>query len=195
MTTPRKTHGITKNTMQNFLIDAGAVYLNYGTPNEKILGGTRGGNSFVVEQEIKIIEIDGAKGALRNGRRVIESSAKISCNLLEFTTQNLMLALAGSDATTTNNLGATGTTHDQIRRTRELGDMDYITNVALVGRISGTNENFIGILFNALADEGLEVSSEDKEESVLEVTFTAHFDPENMNVEPWAIRNPKRTLI
>lgn len=62
MPEPYQTHGITTKTVQNMLLDSGAVYINYGeTTGERIIGATSGGNSFVVEREIKEIEVDGAK--------------------------------------------------------------------------------------------------------------------------------------
>jgi hypothetical protein len=193
----RKTHGITTETTKRFAIDSGAVFLNLGeATGERLLGATRGGNTFTVEQEIKIIEVDGSKGPLKGARRIIESTAKIKANLLELTTANIMLAIAG--ATATNWTDETSTpatnTHDEIRRVRNLSDIDYIKNIAIVGRVSGTNENIICMVYNALADEGLELAFEDKEEGVLEVTFTAHFDPNDLDTEPWAIRFPKATV-
>jgi hypothetical protein len=191
----RKTHGITTDTTKRFAIGSGAVFLNLGVTGERLLGATRGGNTFTVEQEIKIIEVDGARGPLKGARRIIESTAKIKANLLELTTANLMLAMAGSTAvnwTDTTSAPATNT-HDEIRRVRNLSDLDYITNIAIVGKVSGTNENIICMVYNALSDEGLELAFEDKEEGVLEVTFTAHFDPTDLDTEPWGIRFPKLT--
>jgi hypothetical protein len=70
--------------------------------------------------------------------------------------------------------------------------MDYISNVAIVGTINGTDEPIIVMIENALADGNFEIGQEDKEEATLEVQFTAHFDPEdvNENREPWEIRFP-----
>lgn len=189
----RKTHGITTETTKRFAIDSGAVFLNLGETGERLLGATRGGNTFTVEQEIKIIEVDGSKGPLKGARRIIESTAKIKANLLELTTANIMIAIAGATATNfTDITSAPATnTHDEIRRVRNLSDLDYIKNIAIVGKVSGSAENIICLVYNALADEGLELAFEDKEEGVLEVTFTAHFDPADLDAEPWAIRFPK----
>jgi GH25 family lysozyme M1 (1,4-beta-N-acetylmuramidase) len=189
----RKTHGVTTETTKRFIVDAGAVFINLGETDERLLGATRGGNSFTIEQDIKIIEIDGVKGAMKGARRVIESNAKLVCNLLELSTANIMLAIAG--ATSTNWTDPTSTpatnTHDEIRRTRNLSDLDYVKNVALVGKVSGSAQNVIILLYNALSDEGFELSFEDREEGVLELTFTGHYDPALLDNEPWAIRYPK----
>jgi hypothetical protein len=190
----RKTHGITTETTKRFSIDSGAVFLNLGeTVGERLLGATRGGNTFTVEQEIKIIEVDGAKGPLKGARRITESSAKIKANILELTTANIMLAISGSTATNWTDPTSTPATntHDEIRRVRNISDLDYVKNIAIVGKVTGTNENIICMVYNALADEGLELAFEDKEEGILEVTFTAHYDPADLSTEPWGIRFPK----
>jgi len=189
----RKASGVSSASVERFVIDAGAVYINLGEEGERLLGATRGGNSFQIEHDIKLLEIDGVKGASKGARRIIESNARVVCNLLEFSTENLLLAIAGADATdwTDPSTTATGATHDEIRRTRNISSLDYISNIAVVGKISGSDENIICMVRNALSDEGFELGMEDREEGVLEVTFTAHYDLDNVDEEPWAIYMPK----
>jgi GH25 family lysozyme M1 (1,4-beta-N-acetylmuramidase) len=187
----RKTNALTSETVERFVVDAGAVYFNLGEPDERLFGATRGGNSFVIEQDIKRIEIDGVRGATKGARRVIESNARITANLLELTSQNIMTAIAGTDATDFIDGEGAIATHDEIRRTRNISDLDYIKSVSIVGQVSGSAENIICTIFNALADEGFELAFEDREEGSLEVSFTAHFDPNDVTMEPWAIRFPK----
>ena len=191
----RPTSGLTSQAVERFVIDSGAVYINLDETDERLLGATRGGSSFEIEQEIKLVEIDGVRGASMGARRVVESNARIVANLMEFTTENVMLALAGSDATDFTDPSITpaptGATHDEIRRTRNIASVDFLKNIAIVGKISGSQENIICIIYNALADEGFEFSMEDREEGVLEVTFTAHYDLDDVLTEPWAIRIPK----
>lgn len=181
--------GITTETVKRFIVDAGAVYFNYGIiGSERKIGATRGGNSFVIEQDIKVIEMDGAKGPVKGARRVIESRAAITANLIEMTADNFKKAIAGSDSAAFPDAAAK--THDGIRRNREILNTDYIENVALVGNISGTNTPIILIIENALADGNLELSTEDKEEAGLEIQYTGHYDPAELDNEPWEIRFP-----
>lgn len=182
-------HGITTETVHRFLVDAGAVYVNLGEPDERLLGATRGGNAFVVEQDVREIPIDGAKGPVKGARRVIEVRARITANLIEMTAENFRLALAGADRANYPPLPAPKT-HDEITRSREVAADDYLTNVALVGRIAGQGQPFIGIIHNALADANLEITTSDRDEAGLQVRFTAHFDPAELEREPWAIRFP-----
>lgn len=188
--------GLTTTTTQNFVVDAGAVYLNLGGGvNERLLGATRGGNTFSIEQDVKVIDIDGTRGNTKGARRIITSNAGLKVGLLEMTTQNLLLAIAGSSATDWTDASdepPPGTpTHDQIRRTRNLSSLDYVSNIALVGKVSGTNENIICMLYNAISDNKLEMKFDDKNELVMEVSFSAHYDPADVETEPWAIFYPK----
>jgi hypothetical protein len=192
----RSTFGLTSETTKNLVVDAGAVYINFGETDERLLGATQGGSTFSIDQTVEVIEIDGSYGNMKGARRVTASNAGLKIELLEMTTQNLMLAIAGTDATDwtdDTDTGATTPTHDQIRRTRYLSDLDYITNVALVGRLTGTEENIIIVIYNALSDNKLEMKFEDKKEMVLEVNFSAHYDPSDPLTEPWAIYFPKAT--
>jgi hypothetical protein len=191
----RKTNGLTKETVDRFVIDAGAVYLNVGEVDERLLGATRGGNEFTIDQDIKLIEIDGVKGATMGARRIVESNATLKVNLLELTSENIMLAIAGADATDYTDPSIepapTGASHDRIRRTRNISDMDFIKSISVVGKISGSAENIIVTIYNALSDDSFELAFEDREEGALEITFTAHYDPENVEEEPWSIDFPK----
>lgn len=181
--------GITTETAQSLMVDAGAVWLNYGLTDERMLGATRGGSSFVVEQDVREPAIDGSPGPLRGTRRVVEVRPRLTVNLLELTRENIMLALVGSTAAAVPD--TTATTHQEIRRSRNIIDADYVENIALVGTIQGTDNPIIIMLENAINDQNFELGTEDREESVLEVQFTGHFDPANMAQEPWLIRYPE----
>lgn len=189
MPAPYKRHGIRKETVDYFLVDAGAVYVNLGLEDERLLGATRGGNSFAIEQEIYEPEIDGSPGPLKGTRRIIEVRPRLTANLIEVTRENILLALAGADSTPVPD--ETAATHDSITRTRNIIGADYIKNIALVGTISGSDEPIIIIVKNALNTENFEMGTEDREEGVLELALTGHFDPANMTEEPWEIRFPR----
>ena len=195
---PKRTTGITTQSLSNFVIDAGAVYINYGLTGERLLGATRGGNTFTIEVEMREMEIDGLRHAVKGTKRVISVAATITCNLLELTAANLAVALTGSDLSTFTPTGGTVATHDVIRRAREVGTMDYIENVAIVGKVNNATENFVGIIYNALSSGGLELGMEDESESAIELTFTAHIDADDIAddgtyEEAWEIRMPRVT--
>jgi hypothetical protein len=89
--------GLNVDTKDRILVDAGAVYLNYGLPAERLLGATRGGNEFNLNRTIKDIEIDGVKGSTKGLRRVTEVRPQLTCNLIELSLDNLLKAIAGSN--------------------------------------------------------------------------------------------------
>lgn len=183
--------GITTETVNRLLINEGVVYLNYGEVGERKLGATRGGTEFSIEQDIHTPEIDGAKGPLKGTRRVVESIAKLSTELLELSKENLMLAIVGADSQAIAEV--TGPpivpAHDRIRRDRELAITDYLSNVAVIGELSDGRE-IVVILYNALNEENMTVGQEDRNEATLPIVFTAHYDPADVNTEPWEIRYP-----
>jgi hypothetical protein len=187
----RKTSGLTTETVNRFVVNAGAVYINLGLPDEKLIGATRDGVTFTIEQDIAEIEVDGSPGPFMGGRRILEVRPRIETTLLEMTAENFKLAIAGADSADFTDEGATAPTHNAITRNRGIAVSDYIANVAVVGTLSGSNENFIGIIYNALQDGEISLESADSGEAGLGVTFTGHFDPSNMEQEPWEIRIPK----
>ena len=105
MTFPRS--GVTSETVKRLILDAGVVYKNYGT-EDILLGATEGGNNFVVEREIREIPADGLRGKTKGFRRIISENAHITTNLKEWSRDNFLLALAGTEAddpTTANMIG------------------------------------------------------------------------------------------
>ena len=158
---------VTTAQIANVLIDTGVVYLDYGLGTQRILAPTRGGNSFVVEQDVKVIERDGAMGKEKGLRRVIKEDATLTVKFMDMSISNLKMALAGSTATATK---VTNTVDGAIL------DTEYFTNVTLVGTDMAGKSKVI-TLFKALADNGLSVEMADKDESVVEVVFSGHRDP------------------
>ena len=89
--------GISADTPDRIIIDAGAVYLNYGLGSQRLLGATRGGNEFNLNRTSKNIEIDGLKGAVKGLKRIIEVNPQITANLLELSVDNLIAAIGGAN--------------------------------------------------------------------------------------------------
>lgn len=188
-----KTVGYNASVPDHLLLDAGAIYKNLvfdslaGTFSGEPLGATQGGNEFSFSQEIRQVESDGAKGRVR-GLQVIDSEeAVLTVNLLEQTAANMKLAIAGS------NLDTTDVNYDLITSKGKIEDTDYLTNIAYVGRVSGSSKPVVIILENALSIEGLNLKPEDKKEAVLPIKFAAHADADDVQagVLPVKIYFPK----
>jgi len=90
--------GLNKDTPDRIFVDAGAVYLNYGLPSERLLGATRGGNEFNLNREIRDIEVDGVRGSVKGLRRRTVCRPQITCNLIELSLDNLLKAIAGASS-------------------------------------------------------------------------------------------------
>lgn len=56
------TIGYTSQTPDHLLIDAGAVYKNYGLATEALISATSGGNEFEAKPETRQVKVDGLKG-------------------------------------------------------------------------------------------------------------------------------------
>lgn len=89
--------GISSKTPERILIDAGAVYLDYGLGTQRLLGATRGGNEFNLNRVARNIEIDGPKGPVKGLERVTEVGPQITANLIELSIENLIAAIAGAN--------------------------------------------------------------------------------------------------
>jgi hypothetical protein len=110
-------HGVTTDTADRLLINAGAVYfgfINADAPGT-LLGATSGGNTVDIKRTIRDIRPDGSKGPVKGFRRLSEVLVSIKVNMLEITAENLRRALAGavySSGTTTITDEAVGAGND-----------------------------------------------------------------------------------
>lgn len=86
---------------EDLILDAGAVYVNYGLPNQMLMGASLGGNVFTVDTEYDDELIDGAKGEVIGGRRILEVRASLVVNLIDVSSEFLSLATPGSGRETT----------------------------------------------------------------------------------------------
>lgn len=186
--TMKKVSGISADTYNRLLIDSGAVYLNYGTVNEELIGATRGGNTASIEPENREMPVDGAPGPVKGSQRRLRSIAKLTVNLIEIKTDSILANLPGASSTSDG-------THDVITRNTQISAGDYFDNVTLVLEKSGTDELYFFKIKNALALGNYELGASEDDESVMTIEFTAHYDPDNLGNEPWEIGNPLESAI
>lgn len=187
-----KRTGVTATTVEQFLIGPGAVYKNWtdlATPGT-LLGATIGGNQVTITREYHVPELDGALGPVKGTRRLIREVPVVVANLVEITKENLMLALAGA---TSADHPAVTPTHDLITSTGEIADLDYLTNIAIVGQKAGTDKPIVFLIENALSTEPVEINlgTGRDDDVVLQTTFTGHYDPATPNTPPYKIYSPK----
>lgn len=186
-----KTNGFTNDSVERYMIDAGAVYLNLVLDPETkeytggtLLGTTDGGNEFILEQSIRQISADGAKGRAKGLQVLSYSNPTLKTNLKELTAQNLSNVIAGSNLDTTSS-----TVYDILTSKGSIEVGDYISNVGLVGRLTGSNKPVIIIVENVLSIDGLSMKTEMDNEVVVPVSFAGHYD--ETGVAPYKIYFPK----
>jgi hypothetical protein len=179
------TIGFTPGTSNNLLIDAGAVYKNYGLANEALIGATSGGNEFDIKVKTRDVKVDGLKGTVKGLTRIISTDVTLKVNMLELTTDVLKMALMGVVDTVIN------ADYDIITGKTEIALTDYIDNIAIVGRLSGSLKPVVIILKNVLSSDGIKFSNKDAVDNILPITFTASIDPNTPTVSPYEIRYPK----
>lgn len=192
---PLQTTGYTASSPLHYLLDAGAIYKNLvydeatGEFMGDLLGATSGGNEFALTQETRIIEVDGLKGQGKGNVVIDSETPSLTVNLKEITANNLALAIAGSNVDTTD------TNYDIITTKGKIELTDYLTNIAFVGRISGSTKPVVITIDNAISLEGLTISTQDKAEAVIPVVFTGHYDENNVEsgAAPFRIYFPKET--
>ena len=178
------TIGYSTDTPNNLMIDAGAIYKNYGLEGEVLLGATSGGNEFVVVVKTRDVKVDGLKGTVKSLTRIVSTDVTLKVNMLEVTTETIRIALMGV-------VDSTGPDYDVITGKTEILLTDYIDNIALVGRISGSAKPVVIMLKNALSSDGIKFSNKDNTDNVLPLVFTASIDPNTPTISPYEIRYPK----
>jgi hypothetical protein len=195
-----KKSGYSSTTAKNYIIDAGVVYTNVtfdsvsGDFTGTLQGATSGGVTLTIEQSYRDIEIDGATKMKVKGNKVLESAnATITANMKELTAENIRKSLNGSIRDAAADEAPAG--YKVIESKLNVDDTDYISNMAVVGRLSGTNKPIIAILDNVLCTSGLELGTEDNNEAVVEQTYEAHATTEQLEAEtfPWRILYPGET--
>ena len=199
-----KKTGFRAESMDNILVDAGAIYtvtaddqgdISETTDDWNLLGATQDGASFSIDQDFRSIEIDGVKGEAK-GAQILEAvMPMITANLLEFNLENIQYALPG--AVNEDWGDETDPTHELITRNSCIEVADYIDYVALVGKLSAdcaageNDEPIVFLVKNGLAKSGFEFDVADEDEAIMSVEFSGHYDSDNTEEEPWAILLPK----
>lgn len=187
--------GFTSQTAENLLLDAGAFFINFdpliddfekAVKAGKLLGATKDGGEFSATPTIRQIEVDGVKGKAK-GLEVLDSwEVYIKANVLEVKRETIETALCASVTD-----GETSQTYDIIRAKNAIELTDYIENVTWVGTKSGSNEPVIIVVKNALNTDGLKLTTKDKDQSVIAMTFYGHYGQEDLTSPPFEIYYPK----
>ena len=193
-----KKTGYTETTAKNYLIDSATVYKNVtyaevGGFAGTLVGATQGGVSVTIEENYRYPEVDGTahlQGKVK-GNAILESAmAQVVINLKEITAEALKSGLNGSMVDALATEAPTG--YKKITTKRYVEASDYLTNMAVVGKLSGTTEPVIFMIDNPLCTGGVEIGTEDNGETVVELTYDAHATQAQLDADefPWRILFP-----
>ena len=160
-----------------------------------IVGLTRGGGSFGIEQEIKDIEADGDYGPVKGRQKIIKRIPKIKLKRLQKVLADFTKMYPNMKTTTTTSYsGVTWSGTGNILNGDvgiALADTDYHT-VEFVGKTLEGKPVVLKI-FNGMARDKIEWALTDKEEVIAEIEYTGHYT-EGSTVQPWEIFYPTATL-
>lgn len=142
------------------------------------LGGTNDGVTLTVSREFFRLSVD--QKADSPGRRLTERDATVNTNLAEGTLENLALALGQSeDSVTTGGTGATGFAAMDFADDDPGAEPDYVA-VILRGRAPGGRRRNV-IVRKALSTEEVESSYVKDGQTLIPVTFSAHYVAEGVS--------------
>jgi len=172
---------LTTEQIENIQIDRGLVYIDYGEVGERQLAPTRGGGSFTVTKNIREIEYDGRRGKTKGMQVVDEVNAMLSVPLLCSSMDNLALAMPWA-------------TYSESKITAESGnlgvvaDSAYLTNVTLFAKVVGGGYKKI-TLFNAMAENDFSLEAKPKDEGVVTLEISAHWDAESDSADLYDVED------
>lgn len=153
------------------------ILLGYGifTVGDQPVGLTRGGGSFVVETEYREVEADGDKGVVK-GRVVIDrQDAKLTVNALSMFSAEEMKKF----------YPALESTEGTVKSDLTIKESDYIS-VKWAGKTMG-GEKVTITLDNAINLENIDLTLEDKNEVVPELTYTAAYLEDARDTPNWSV--------
>lgn len=164
--------GINPLTPRRLVLDAGAIYRDYGLPTQRLMGATRGGATFTVEREDRQPEIDGIRGRVKGLSRVITHNARLEVTFVEMSLELFLEVSRGTSAV------GSGATVDQniITPGNEIVLTDYADNIALVASVANSSAPVVILLKNALQDGEWSITTGDQTEGELPVTWYGHYE-------------------
>lgn len=193
MTLPNS--GYTKTSSENFMINAGTIAINVewdeqsktftGTP----LGATTDGTKVNIEQKYRKIAVDGTTHMDVQGLWVLdEAHATVGAKLKELTASNLALGLNGTTKPSEEYEGYT-----EIESKRYLSEGDYIKNMAIIGKLTGSDKPIIILLDNVLTTSAFALETKDGDEAAIDYEGTANASFEQLQNDqfPWKILYPE----
>lgn len=191
----KKFSGFTKSTQEHLLLNAGAYFKNYEVEKDtydtavaagKLLGATRGGGQFNAVPTVRQIQVDGVSGRAKGMEVIDDWDVSLQANVLEIKKETIVASLIASKVEDASVQG-----YEKITAKQVIELDDYIDNVTWIGTVSGSDLPVIIVVKNALNTGGLQMKTEDKNESVLSMQFYGHYEQGELDEPPFEIYYPK----
>ena len=177
MALPR--HGITSATPSNIPLGAGTWFKNLEYQSSDgwtgtVLGATSGGSSISITPEVSDIEIDGALAPAKGLAVMQGGTGEATVNFAEINSDILKMTTLGEILSSSDDGYVEG--FDCIQTKNAIVEGDYVQNLGFVGYTADQSKQIIVIMDNALCKSGFKIDPKNKENSVIEATFTAYGD-------------------
>lgn len=181
--------------MENRVTGAGAYFKNYDPTTDtfssavtagKLIGATKGGGNFTAKATIRQVEIDGVPGKVKGMEEIDSWDVDMTANVIEVNADTLALALGSATVSTPD----APLNYKKIVGNNTISPEDYQDNITFLGTVSGFDDPIIIQLFNALSMDGLNFGSKDKDDTVIPVKWTGHYDEASLENPPFAIWVP-----
>ncbi len=185
-------NGVREGTTENFVIGPGVMYKDFKSVKElgEKVGATTGGTKVGFDREYYDADIDGVLGKLMSGKWLLKDEPHIELTLVEFTKENLQLALPGMVVDDT-----TETDYDIMKPSNEIPSSSY-HDIALIGMVSGSALPIIFVVRNALVVSAIEVDLKDGKGTVgLKCKFIGHYSETTSTEPPYSIYLPKKKKV
>ncbi|PFK34391.1 hypothetical protein [Bacillus cereus] len=182
-------NGVREGTTDNFVIGPGVMYKDFKSVKDlgEMVGATTGGTKVGFDREYYDADLDGVLGKMVNSKWLLKDEPHVELTLVEFTKENLQLALPGMVVDST-----TETDYDIMKPTNEIPDSSY-HDIALIGMVSGSNLPIIFVIRNALVVSSIEVDLKDGKGTVgLKCKFIGHYSETASTEPPYSIYLPKK---
>lgn len=169
-----KTTGLTADTTENYLLDAGALYydLEYDDTSKKWKGvpfaATVGGVKINIAIELRQPAVDGLLVNVEGNDVINSASGTIECTAKEFKDSVIESSLHG-DVT------AGGDGYKILKGRNRITSADY-RKIGFVGKVSGYDTPLIVIFHKAINTAGFSIETKDKDESGIPFKFEARAD-------------------
>ncbi|MBJ8115395.1 MULTISPECIES: hypothetical protein [Bacillus] len=182
-------NGVREGTTKNFVIGPGVMYKNFKNVKElgEMVGATTGGTKVGFDREYYDADLDGVLGKIVNGKWLLKDEPHVELTLVEFTKENLQLALPGMTVDSTTEEG-----YDVLTPSNEIPDSSY-HDIALIGMVSGSDLPIIFVIRNALVVSSIEVDLKDGKGTVgLKCKFIGHYSESAPTTPPYSIYLPQK---